>query len=93
MPFIIATIAVIFIFWIFESWIRITLMLSAVIIVIAITIQLEKLRPACGECGSKRGSRWAFQRVDGGPDRRHNNNHLVCIECLKRWRPITKKNE
>jgi hypothetical protein len=39
----------------------------------------------CGNCGSKAGRRFRYQRVDGGPDRRYHNNAVICRSCGKPW--------
>lgn len=40
-------------------------------------------KPACPSCGSKSGSVFMHQRVDGGPDRRYHHNPLICAGCGK----------
>lgn len=35
----------------------------------------------CHFCQQKQVFRYRFQRVDGGPDLRFNNNDVICVQC------------
>lgn len=48
-------------------------------------------RPWCKNCGSKQGWTYRHVRIDGGPDRRYNDNPKVCESCRARWIPVTRK--
>lgn len=38
-------------------------------------------RPECPFCHARGSFAYRFRRVDGGPDLRYGNNHVICVKC------------
>jgi len=66
-------------FWI---WIAISA-LVALVVYVFYTLEQKRISklPPCSNCGKKGTFVLMHTRVDGGPDRRHKHNPVICGAC------------
>lgn len=48
----------------------------------------EARRPVCAHCGKTTDAVFRHRRIDGGPDRRFDDNPLLCGKCFQPYTPI-----